>query len=77
MRMAWIVVFLLLASCAPETADEVPAFAHQVEGPAYPWTHENLDNVHLRMDGILDKAGHVPLGGDEVCFEKAVCGEQH
>ena len=31
--------------------------------------------AHLRLDGILDKTGHVPLGGDQVCFESAICGE--
>ena len=35
---------------------------------------DELDIVNLRMDGILDKTGHIPLGGDDVCFEAAVCG---
>ena len=25
--------------------------------------------AHLRLDGILDKAGRVPLGGDTLCFQ--------
>jgi hypothetical protein len=29
----------------------------------------------VKPSGILDKTGHVPLGGDEVCFEIVVCGE--
>ncbi len=38
-------------------------------------TGDSVDIAHLRMDGILDKTGHIPLGGDDVCFESAVCGE--
>ncbi len=30
--------------------------------------------ANLLMSGILDKTGHVPLDGDGVCFESAVCG---
>ncbi len=30
--------------------------------------------AQLLMSGILDKTGHIPLEGDNVCFEKAVCG---
>jgi predicted phosphodiesterase len=36
---------------------------------------EGVEIANLLMTGILDKTGHVPLGGDEVCFEIAVCGE--
>ena len=32
--------------------------------------------ANLLMEGILDKTGHVPLGGDEVCFESTRCGEE-
>lgn len=31
--------------------------------------------VNLLMSGILDKTGRIPLGGDELCFESAVCGQ--
>jgi len=31
--------------------------------------------ANLKMSGVLDKTGHVPLDGDDVCFEKADCGE--
>jgi 3',5'-cyclic AMP phosphodiesterase CpdA len=34
----------------------------------------DVDIANLVMAGILDKTGHVPLGGEDVCFEKAVCG---
>mgnify|MGYP006135245121 CR=1 FL=1 len=34
-----------------------------------------VDIENLKLSGILDKAGTTPLGGDEVCFEKAVCRE--
>jgi hypothetical protein len=29
---------------------------------------------HLRLDGILDKTGHVPLSGDTLCFQASECG---
>lgn len=28
----------------------------------------------LRLDGILDKTGHVPAGGDTLCFQVSRCG---
>lgn len=34
-----------------------------------------VDIANLLMAGILDKTGHVPLGGDDVCFEAATCRE--
>jgi hypothetical protein len=33
-----------------------------------------VDIANLRMDGILDKAGRIPLDGDNVCFEAVTCG---
>jgi len=30
--------------------------------------------AHLRMDGILDPTGHIPLGGDTLCFQASRCG---
>ncbi len=35
---------------------------------------EGVDIANLRMSGILDKTGHIPLNGDDVCFELAACG---
>lgn len=35
-----------------------------------------VDIANLLMEGILDKTGHIPLGGDEVCFEMAICGSE-
>ena len=33
--------------------------------------------VNLRLEGILDKTGHVPLNGDDLCFQTSACvGEQ-
>lgn len=29
--------------------------------------------VNLRLDGILDKTGHIPMGGDTVCFQASAC----
>lgn len=34
-----------------------------------------VDIANLLLEGILDKTGHVPLGGDGQCFERARCGE--
>lgn len=35
---------------------------------------DGVDIANLLLEGILDRAGHVPLGGDEICFEAARCG---
>lgn len=32
--------------------------------------------ANLRMDGILDKTGHVPFKADTVCFQASNCGLQ-
>lgn len=37
---------------------------------------EGVDIANLLMAGILDKTGHVPLSGDTVCFEKALCEKE-
>ena len=29
--------------------------------------------VNLRMDGILDKTGHIPLDGESICFQVSTC----
>lgn len=29
--------------------------------------------VNLRLEGMLDKTGHIPLGGDTVCFQASAC----
>jgi hypothetical protein len=34
---------------------------------------KGVDIANLRMSGIFDKTGHIPLGGDDMCFEKAAC----
>jgi len=36
---------------------------------------DGVDIANLLMSGILDKTGHVPLGGDTVCFEQSICGD--
>ena len=35
---------------------------------------EGVDIANLKMSGILDKTGRIPLNGDDVCFEMAACG---
>jgi hypothetical protein len=37
-------------------------------------SESGVDIANLLMAGILDKTGHIPLGGDDVCFEQALCG---
>ena len=32
-----------------------------------------IDIANVLMAGILDKTGHIPLDGDDVCFEAALC----
>jgi hypothetical protein len=34
---------------------------------------EGAHIANLLMSGILDKTGHIPLDGDAVCFEAAMC----
>jgi hypothetical protein len=29
--------------------------------------------VNLRMDGILDKSGHIPMDGDDLCYQASAC----
>lgn len=31
--------------------------------------------AHLRLDGILDKTGKIPLNGDTLCFQASKCSE--
>ncbi len=35
---------------------------------------DGVDVANLLLEGILDKTGQVPLNGDTVCFEAAICG---
>lgn len=39
-------------------------------------SESGADIANVLMNGILDKTGHIPLGGDDVCFEMALCGEE-
>jgi len=36
---------------------------------------EGVDIANLRLDGILDKTGQIPAGGDTLCFEAARCAQ--
>ena len=36
---------------------------------------EGANIVNLKMSGILDKTGYIPLGGDDVCLEFADCSD--
>ena len=37
--------------------------------------NDGVDIANLKLSGIFDKTGKIPLGRDELCFEAAVCGE--
>ena len=37
-------------------------------------TDEGPSIVNLRLGGILDKTGHVPLDGDDLCYQASACG---
>ena len=34
---------------------------------------DGVDIANLLLEGILDKTGHIPLNGDELCFESTRC----
>ncbi len=38
-------------------------------------TNTGVDIANLKMAGILDKSGQVPLDGDQICFEANSCSE--
>ncbi len=38
--------------------------------------HQGVDIANLLMSGILDKTGHIPLDGDDVCFELVACPDR-
>ena len=31
---------------------------------------------NLRLDGILDKTGHIPVNGDTLCFQASRCKKE-
>ncbi len=33
-----------------------------------------VDIANLRLSGIFDKSGRIPAGGENLCFEAAICG---
>ena len=54
---------LLLTACAGRTSGE-------------PVSATGVDIANLRLSGIFDKTGTIPAGGEDPCFEAAVCGER-
>jgi hypothetical protein len=46
--------------------DHVTLITMTASGPAL---------ANIRLDGILDKTGHVPLNGDDLCFQASACGD--
>jgi hypothetical protein len=55
----------------------------QLEGAEQAFDHvtlvtvseDGVDIANLRLDGILDRAGTIPAGGEALCFEAARCGQ--
>jgi hypothetical protein len=53
----------------------------QIEGRENAFDHvtlvtvsdDGVDIANLRLDGILDKTGIIPAGGEAICFEAARC----
>jgi len=39
-------------------------------------TNEGPTIGNLKLEGILDKTGRIPLGGDELCFQAAKCAAE-
>ncbi len=37
-------------------------------------SEDGVDIANLRMSGIFDKTGKIPLDGEELCFNIAECG---
>jgi predicted phosphodiesterase len=38
-------------------------------------SEDGVDIANLRMSGIFNKTGKIPLDGEDLCFEVAVCGD--
>lgn len=52
----------------PNSFDHVTLVTMTAEGPSI---------ANLRLDGILNKFGKLPLNGDSLCFQASRCGEGH
>ena len=39
-------------------------------------SEEGVDIANLRMSGIFNKTGKIPLNGEDLCFDAALCGEK-
>ncbi len=52
----------------PNSFDHVTLVTMTADGPAI---------ANLRLDGILNKYGKIPLDGDSVCFQASKCGDGH
>jgi hypothetical protein len=78
-------MLILISACAgiSRTESEPAVFQHDFSGTSLPWTHGNFDNemgkftfalfsdiANLRMSGIFDKTGQIPLNGDVLCLEE-------
>lgn len=51
----------------PNAYDHVTLVTMDANGPSL---------ANLRLDGILNKYGKIPLNGDSLCFQASRCGEQ-
>lgn len=48
----------------PMAFDHITYITMDGEGPSF---------ISLRLDGMLDKTGHIPLNGDSLCYQAARC----
>ncbi|MGE0771326.1 MAG: metallophosphoesterase [Cyclobacteriaceae bacterium] len=48
----------------PMAFDHITYITMDREGPSF---------ISLRLDGMLDKTGHIPLNGDSLCYQAARC----
>ncbi|MCA6079073.1 metallophosphoesterase family protein [Fulvivirga sedimenti] len=61
---------ILGTTSGAQSADDPSAFDHIMYITV---TENGPDILNLRLDGILDKTGHIPVGGDSLCFQASRC----
>ena len=64
-----------MASCTSTIDSAATRRLHRERLKRFDMRASGTDVAHLLMSGILDKTGRIPLGGDDVCFERAGCDD--
>lgn len=57
-----------------QAADDPMSFDHVT---LVTMTRNGPSIANLRLDGILDSSGHVPLNGDDACFQASACAAEN